>query len=101
MNAVTETTRQKPKKRNSQKGAPPYLADPRKERPEEKIGGGFFVFRRGGGTGRIRAPEYPFEHPTLAAADAEAARLAERFPREVFVVVAQIGGTVAGGADAS
>ena len=81
----------KPKRRNTRPGAPGFLEDPRDSREGEKIGGGFFVFRRTGRTGRIRPPEWPFEHPTLEAAQAEAARLAEKHPKERFVVVGEIG----------
>lgn len=82
----------KPKKRNTQKGHPAFLADARNERPEEKIGGGHFVFRRGGRSGRIRAPEWPFEHPTLEAAQAERARLSGKYPKETFIVVSEVSG---------
>lgn len=78
----------KPKKRNSRPGSPKFLPDPRKARDGESIGSGFFVFRRGGRTGRIRCPEYPFEHPTLEAATAERERLAEKYPGETFQVFA-------------
>jgi hypothetical protein len=78
------TSRGKP--RNTKPGRPPFLADPRKERPGETIGGGFFVFRRTAKTGRIRVPEWPFEHPNRAAAEAERDRLASMHPNETFVV---------------
>lgn len=49
-------------------------------RPNEQIGGGFFIFRRGSTTGRIKTGyikhgKMPFEHPSLEAATAEAERL--------------------------
>ena len=49
-------------------------------RRNEKVGGGHFVFRRGGRTGRIKtgaimAGKMPFEHPSLESARAEAERL--------------------------
>lgn len=50
------------------------------KRPGEQIGAGYFVFRRGKETGRIaRGPAngLPYEHPTLEAAQSEAARLRE------------------------
>lgn len=80
-------------KRNSQPGAT-FLKDARIERPGEKIGGGFFVFRRGRGSGRIRASEWPFEHPTLGEARAEAQRLAEKHPGQKFDVLAVHASTV-------
>lgn len=75
-----------PRRANTKPGAPPFLADPRQARPEEFIGGGYFVFRRTAGTGRIRVPEWPFEWQTLQLAEAEAARLARMHPRERFEV---------------
>lgn len=86
---MEKSTKPKGKPRNTKPGRPPYLADPRKERDHETIGGGHFVFRRTKNTGRIRAPEWPFEHPTLDAAQAERDRLAEKFPGENFVVISQ------------
>lgn len=80
----------KAERRNTQKGHPAFLADARNERPEEKIGGGHFVFRRGGGSGRIRAPEWPFEHPTLEAAKAERDRLSALYQKETFIVVSEV-----------
>ena len=46
-------------------------------RQNEEIGGGYFVFRRGDRTNRVRPGKMPFEHPTKEAATEEAARLAE------------------------
>lgn len=66
-----------------------WIKDPRKPRPDEKIGGGFFVFRRGDATGRIRPPQWPFEHPTKERAEAEARRLAAMQPGKLFIVVQQ------------
>ena len=51
------------------------------------IEGGWFVFRRGDGTKRIRASNWPFEHGTFEAAAAEAKRLAEKEPGKSFDVV--------------
>jgi hypothetical protein len=50
--------------------------NPKKVRKDEVIGGGYFVFRRGDGTKRIRPPLWPYEHETFASAQGEAARLA-------------------------
>lgn len=49
-------------------------------RRNEKVGGGHFVFRRGGRTGRIKTGHIkhgalPFEHPDIDSARTEAARL--------------------------
>jgi hypothetical protein len=54
----------------------------------EKIGGGFFVFRRNKESGRIQPGNLPFEHPTAAAALEEAKRLAAKHPGETFQVFA-------------
>ncbi len=64
-----------------------------KERKGEKVGGGFFVFRRGKKTGRIgcKRDALPFEHPTLAAAEAEAVRLANLYKGETFVIIGDLG----------
>lgn len=68
-----------------------YLEDPTKERDGEQIGGGFFVFRRGTTTGRIRPSKlWPFEHPTLASAEAEAQRLANLWPGQTFAILQQV-----------
>lgn len=68
-------------------------------RRNEKVGGGYFVFKRGRRTGRIKtghimAGKMPFEHGTLDAALDEAARLTVehggRF--SVFAEVSAMGG---------
>ena len=69
-----------------------WLADPRKERPGEKIGGGFFVFRRGEGTKRVRAANWPFEYPSLEAAQEGRDRLVGKFPGERFIIMKEIEG---------
>lgn len=74
------------KRRNAKPGAPAVLHDARVVRDGEQIGGGFFVFRRGSKTGRVRTPEWPFEHSTLDAAQAEAARLTAKHAGETFEV---------------
>lgn len=77
-------------RRNTRPGSPTFLTDPRTARPGERIGTGFIVFRRGKGSGRLRCPEYPFEHPTLAAALLERDRLAALHPGETFQVFAPV-----------
>lgn len=60
-----------------------------KPRKNECIGGGWLVFRRGKRTNRIGVkahPGVPFEHPTEEAAQAEADRMAEKYPGETFSV---------------
>jgi hypothetical protein len=69
----------------------PWLKDARKARKGEQIGGGFFVFRRGDDTGRIRPAQWPFEHPTFEAARAQAQKLASEMPGYRFDVVAVAG----------
>lgn len=65
----------------------PWLPDPTKERTGEKIGGGYFVFRRGDDTKRIRPNSWPFEHPTEEAAVTEAERLSKEWPGYDFDIV--------------
>lgn len=64
------------------KARPPqgYISNPMKTRQGEKIGGGWFVFRRGDRTGRVRVSQWPYEHPTRESAVAEASRLAMEAP---------------------
>lgn len=64
-----------------------FLKKPREARKDEVIGGGYFVFRRGEGTGRIRPSAWPFEHPTICAAKREADKLAKTQPGYQFDVV--------------
>jgi len=64
-----------------------YLKDPTKARNGEDIGAGYFVFRRGDGTGRIRPSRWPFEHATICAAKREADSLAKQHPGYQFDVV--------------
>ena len=63
------------------------IKDARTSRKGERIGGGYFVFRRGDGTGRIRPSPWPFEHPTICAAKREADKLAKMQPGFQFDVV--------------
>lgn len=46
-----------------------------RQRRNERVGGGLFVFRRGD-QGRITPNGFPFEHPNLGSANDEAYRLA-------------------------
>lgn len=66
----------------------PYPASPR---PGEVVGGGFFVFRRGDGTGRVRPSMWPFEHPDHQSAFTEAQRLAAAHPGYRFDVFSVAG----------
>lgn len=65
----------------------PWLKNPREPRKGETIGGGFFVFRRGDQTGRIRPAQWPFEYATVHAAMEQADRLAKAMPGYRFDVV--------------
>ncbi len=64
--------------------------DTRKPRPGEVIGGGFIVLRRGDRTKRFRTPLWPFEHGSLEAAQAEAAKLALANPGYRFDVLSVV-----------
>lgn len=48
---------------------------PPKQRYNEQVGGGYFVFRRHPTEGRVFPAKMPFEHPSLDSAMAEASRL--------------------------
>lgn len=85
------TPAKKPKKRNTQKGRPGFLKNPCETRDGETIGGGYIVFRRGGRSGRVRCPEWPFEHPTYESATTERDRLAGKYPGETFQVFCATG----------
>ncbi len=63
------------KKTGTAKNRGGWLKDARKARTAETIGGGFFIFRRGDGTGRIRPSMWPFEHGSQEQAEAEASAL--------------------------
>ena len=91
---IRPTGKPKTKKRNTRPGAPEALSDPRQARPGEAIGGGFYVFRRTARTGRIRCPEWPFEHPHLSAAVAERDRLRQSHPDERFEVFVELPGVI-------
>lgn len=59
----------------------------------EVVGGGYFVFRRGETTGRVKInpAKLPFEHGTLEAAQREATALAANSPGITFSIFQQIG----------
>lgn len=82
---------EKPKKFN--RG---WLKDPKKARDGETIGGGFWVFRRGDDTGRIRPALWPFEYGTYDEAFSQASRLAEAHRGYEFIVVQQAAGVLMG-----
>jgi len=64
-------------------------------RPNEVIGGGFFVFRRGKQTGRVAIrTNLPFEHGSFEQALTEATRLAKLCAGETFEVF-QTSGAIA------
>lgn len=77
------------------------LRDPRKVREGEEIGGGWWVFRRGDGTGRVRVPMWPYEHSSRDDAAAQATRLAMKNPGETFVVVGEVGSVSISDGDAT
>lgn len=68
-----------------------WLKDATQPRTGETIGGGYFVFRRGDGTNRIRPSQWPFEYGTEEAARAQAEALAAANPGFTFIVVHEIG----------
>ena len=69
---------------------PPARRSPFKPRQGEVIGGGYFVFRRGDSSGRIRPSDWPFEYDTLVAAQTQAELLAKRRPGYAFEVFARL-----------
>lgn len=67
-----------------------WLKNPQRPRTDEVIEGGYWVFRRGDGTKRIRPSMWPFEYGTQEAAMKQAAILAEANPGERFIVVHEL-----------
>lgn len=67
----------------------------------EVVKGGYFVFRRGETTGRVKInpAKLPFEHPTLEAAMKEAKRLAHASPLVEFSVFQQAATVMVHGAE--
>lgn len=68
-----------------------WLRNPKQPREGEVIGGGFFVFRRGDSTNRIRPSMWPYEHGTRESAEKMAAAHAQQFPGYRFDVVQVVG----------
>lgn len=63
---------------------------PKKPRDGEVVGGGYFIFRRGKNTGRIRPSMWPYEHASLEDALAQARRLLEVQPDATFQIVSVV-----------
>ena len=63
-----------------------------KERPGEKITGGWFVFGRHSTSKRVRVPTqgFPFEHPDYESALTEAHRLSGLHPGKTYCVMQQM-----------
>jgi hypothetical protein len=70
---------------NKSKGG--WLKNPKLPRTGETIGGGYFVFRRGDDTKRIRPSQWPFEYASEEEALAQAAILAVQNPGYRFQVL--------------
>ncbi len=86
----------KPDHKAKKHGRPPSRSA--RERRNEKIKGGHFVFRRGRRTGRIAIGamgSLPFEHPSLESARTEAQRLQSKNGGryDVFSVSSVVDGT--------
>lgn len=60
-----------------------------KARNGEKIGGGFFIFRRHRKSGRIHPSPWPFEHADAESAVAQAKKLAIGNVGHEFIVVGE------------
>jgi hypothetical protein len=72
---------------SQKKSGGPWLKNPKQARKGETIGGGFFVFRRGDGTNRIRPSMWPFEYASKEEAETQATALAMANPGYTFDVV--------------
>lgn len=81
--SLTELVARYPAPAHVVPAAPP---DMRKPRAGEQIGGGYSVFRLGRRSRRIRPAEFPFEHPSLALAEAAAQKLANQNPGQTYEV---------------
>lgn len=88
MTAIVNENAAPPKPKNG-KNPGPWLKNPKANRKGETIGGGWWVFRRGRGTNRIRPSMWPFEYATRELACEQAGRLAEMHPDCMFAVVHQ------------
>ncbi|SMC41484.1 hypothetical protein SAMN06297251_102105 [Fulvimarina manganoxydans] len=64
-----------------------WLKNPKVARKGETIGGGWFVFRRGNDTRRIRPSWWPFEYASREDAAVQAEKLAAENPGYRFDVV--------------
>lgn len=82
---MAETAQKLTAKRKNSGG--PWLKNPKLARTGETIGGGYFVFRRGDGTNRIRPSMWPFEYGSRDEAETQATALAVANPGYTFDVV--------------
>lgn len=69
-----------------------WLADgvPARKELGERIGGGWFVFKRNPKTGRIRPSQYPFEYSCKSQAMGQAKILAKQFPDVEFIALQSV-----------
>lgn len=79
----------KTKKLNKHKA---WLSDGAPVRKElgERIGGGWFVFKRDPKTGRIRPSQFPFEYPDKKKAQAQADHLSDVNPGAEFIILQSV-----------
>jgi hypothetical protein len=75
--------------RNLTKGG--WLKNPKLPRHGETIGGGYFVFRRGDGTKRIRPSQWPFEYASFNEALEQAQKHAAEQPGYQFDIASVVG----------
>ncbi|WP_051067961.1 hypothetical protein [Octadecabacter antarcticus] len=71
-------------------GKLPKFPKGRKQRAEEFIGGGFFVFCRGESTNRIHPSMWAFEYDSADSAARQADILAAKAPGEIFEVFVRL-----------